>query len=189
MIEPVDAVESGDDAARDGARGDGDGNALDRRAAMGDDADGADDAAGSRRAGLTTDDGEPTVRRAGEPKRWPGGDAALAGLSKLDPPSLGPRDRGLPSALVDGIGGDGRADGADENDEPADVIDSRDVRDEDASVWPLGEEKLPSSVRSKSSSSLDEYFGVRAEASGADVAMSGWNVCEVSRDRSPNRRT
>jgi len=107
----------------------------------------------------------------------------------LDPPSLGPRDRGLPNALVDGIGGDGRADGADENDEPADVIDSRDVRDDDASVLPLGDEKLPSSVRSKSSSSLDEYLGVRAVGSGADVAMSGWNVCKVSHDPSPNRRT
>jgi len=69
VIEPVDAVESGDDAARDGARGDGDGSALDRRAAMGDDAGAADGAAGPRRAGLTTADGEPTVRRAGDPKR------------------------------------------------------------------------------------------------------------------------
>lgn len=76
------------------------------------------------------------------------------------------------------MGGDGRAEGTEENDEPTDAMDSRDVRDDDASVC-FGDAKLPSSVRSNDSSSLEEYLECSA-AAGAEVEMRGWKVCEVS---------
>lgn len=66
VVELVDAVESGDDEARDGARGAG--SALDRRAAIGEDL-AMDAEVAPRRAGLEPHGGDAAIRRAGEPKR------------------------------------------------------------------------------------------------------------------------